>query len=101
MAPNAIPNRKLPQHGVNGAYYGGEWVDLEDCANTFLPSSDAPTSDVTYRSKCDACPRKADCEGNRGTHQVRSRSKLDSSKDGNGKEYDVLIIGAGCVGTLC
>ena len=110
MAPNAnanangpIANRKLPQHGIQGAFYGGDWVDLEDCANTFLPPSHSPTSDVTYRSKCDTCPnkKKGTCSGGGVTnHQVRSRSKLDSSKDGKGKVYDVVIVGAGCIGTL-
>ena len=98
MAPNAEPtNRKLPQHGINGAYYGGDWVDLEDCANTFFPSSDLPTSDQTYRSKCENCPHQSTCDELAGS-QVRSRSRLDASKDGKGQEYDVVIIGAGCIG---
>jgi hypothetical protein len=26
---------KPNQHGVNGAYVGGDWVDMEDCATQF------------------------------------------------------------------
>ena len=72
--------RKLNQHGVNGAYYGGTWVDLEDCAGTFQPDP----------SKCSECPSHSTCP--------RSQSRNASSAPPN-VVYDVVIIGAGCIGT--
>lgn len=88
MAPKA---RKNPQHGVKGVYYGGDWVDIEDCDGSFHPSP----------SVCDACPHKTPCP--------RSKSRNDASKNGDRskqgkrnnemKQYDVCIIGAGCIGS--
>lgn len=72
--------RKLNQHGVNGAYYGGTWVDLEDCAETFQPDP----------SKCSGCPTRATCP--------RSQSRNASTAPKN-MVYDIVIIGAGCIGT--
>ncbi len=98
MAPNTNENginlRKLNQHGVNGAYYAGSWVDIEDCANTFHPSEDTPTSGEQFKAQCQSCP-------NYDTHQggCRSKSRLDSSKDQQGVMYDVVIVGAGCIGS--
>eukprot|EP00956_Cyclotella_meneghiniana_P026673 scaffold58259_cov107-Cyclotella_meneghiniana.AAC.3 len=83
MAPNAtleIPaDRKHPQHGVKGVYYGGHWVDLEDCANTFNPDP----------SKCSQCPTRSTCP----------RSKSRNAKTSPDTVYDVVIIGAGCIGS--
>ncbi len=99
MAPNTTlptppPNRKLNQHGVNGAYYAGSWVDIEDCANTFIPSGVKPTSGEQFKAKCQSCP-------NYDKHQsgCRSRSRLDCSKHKDGITYDVVIVGAGCIGS--
>ena len=75
------PDRKLPQHGVKGAYYGGKWVDLEDCAGTFQPDPE----------KCSGCVARKTCP--------RSQSRnTHVAKDGE-TVYDVVIIGAGCIGT--
>ena len=65
------------QHGVNGVYYGGDWVDMEDCPGTF----------AVDESKCSGCKASSSCP--------RSKSRNVSSTDGN---YDVLIVGAGCIG---
>jgi len=88
MAPNfseAPPDRKLPQHGVKGAFYAGHWVDLEDCAGTFQPDS----------SKCSQCPTRSTCP--------RSQSRNAAAASAASKEedfvYDIVIIGAGCIGT--
>lgn len=86
MAPNITsipptpPDRKNPQHGVKGVYYGGHWVDLEDCAGTFNPDS----------SKCSGCPSQSVCP------RSQSRNAAGAPKD---KVYDVVIIGAGCIGS--
>ena len=64
------------QHGVGGVYYGGDWVDIEDCADTFLVDE----------SKCSGCQH---------SKQIRSAS---SNYQPHKVEYDVIIIGAGCIG---
>jgi glycerol-3-phosphate dehydrogenase len=70
----ADDDRKV--HGVNGAFVGGEWVPIEDCAAKFNISGGSGASDGR------PCPR--------------SRTKHTSSKsDGT---YDVCIVGGGCVG---
>ncbi len=92
--PTPPPNRKLNQHGVNGAYYAGSWVDIEDCANTFHPSEDKPTSGEQFKAKCQSCPNYDKHQGG-----CRSKSRLDSSKDKEGVMYDVVIVGAGCIGS--
>jgi len=67
------------QHGVKGAYVGGEWVDIEDCAEKFNIKDG---SNCIGNGNCKACPR--------------SRSRVPAVKaDGT---YDVAIIGAGCIG---
>lgn len=60
-------------------YYGGHWVDLEDCANTFNPDP----------SKCSQCPTKSTCP----------RSKSRNAQISGDTVYDVVIIGAGCIGS--
>ena len=75
---NGTKHRELPQHGVKGVFYGGDWLDMEDCVGKFteLPED-----------SCSSCP--APCP--------RSRSRKMSIKpDGT---YDVVIIGAGCIGS--
>ena len=81
-------NRKLPQHGVNGVYYGGDWLDIEDCAGKFdnLESSSGDDYAKKCKKDCSNCPR-------------RSKSRHDASKDGKGTLYDVIIVGAGCIGS--
>jgi glycerol-3-phosphate dehydrogenase len=73
--PPAAPR----QHGVKGVYYAGEWLDLEDCDGKFNID----------RTKCSGgCPKAASCP--------RSRSANNASD--NGVDYDVCIVGAGCIG---
>jgi L-2-hydroxyglutarate oxidase LhgO len=79
--------REARQHGDKGVYCGGDWVDIEDCGENFNISegtSDKTCSNFsTTSSKCATCPR--------------SRSKyVQSHSDGT---YDVIIIGAGCIGS--
>lgn len=81
MNPLEIPPpiiRQPKQHGVNGVYYGGEWVDIEDCSSSF---------------SCATCPNKE--------HEKpcpRSRTRHSSSLRGTPNHYDIVIIGAGCIG---
>ena len=79
----APPVRHPRQHGVKGVYYGGDWVDIEDCNGTFHPDP----------SKCSGCPNNSP-----SNPCPRSKTRHDGSKDGNGKEYDVVVVGAGCIG---
>lgn len=67
------------QHGVKGVYYGGEWLDIEDCVGKFIPE------------KCSGCDFQQSCP--------RSRSRNVAAKEvGAEPVYDVCIIGAGCIG---
>ena len=63
-------------HGDGGAYVAGEWVDIEDCAEKFNVAG----------GSCDGCSKPC----------PRSRSRTNAAKaDGS---YDVVIVGAGCIG---
>lgn len=79
----APPVRHPRQHGVKGVYYGGDWVDIEDCDGTFHPDP----------SKCSGCPNNSPSKP-----CPRSKTRHDASKDGKGKEYDIVVVGAGCIG---
>ena len=80
MAPNGqTPAR---QHGVKGVYYAGEWLDIEDCDGKFNIDE----------SKCSGCTHKHKC-----VPPPRSRSANSASE--NGTDYDVAVIGAGCIGS--
>jgi glycerol-3-phosphate dehydrogenase len=75
-------------HGFGGAFVGGDWVPIEECADRFNINNG---SDKTRKERCGGdcrtCPRGA----------ARSRSSNSSAKsDGT---YDVVIIGAGCIGS--
>lgn len=76
----------MVQHGLKGAYVGGDWVDIEDCAERFH-IEDKVTSQIRHRLKCDkpcaTCPR----------------SRSSNTAQGEDGVYDVLIIGAGCIGS--
>lgn len=75
------------QHGVKGVYYAGEWLDIEDCDGKFIVSEQT-CSGCDYQ---EACPRSL------------SRNAAATMKDATAKKqkdliYDVLIVGAGCIG---
>ena len=70
---------KPRQHGVQGVYHAGEWMPIEDCAKYFNIKDGSGGSNC---SKVCPCPR--------------SRSRISAAHpDGS---YDVIIIGAGCIG---
>ena len=77
MGPKAEEQR---QHGVKGVYYGGEWLDIEDCAGKFQISE----------KSCSGCDFS-------GLPCPRSQSRNADTKPPDGS-YDVVLIGAGCIG---
>lgn len=74
MPARAPAERRV--HGNGGAYVAGEWIDIEECAEKFNVAG----------GSCESC--SAPCP--------RSRSRTSAAKaDGS---YDVVIVGAGCIG---
>ena len=72
---------KKMQHGVKGCLYGGKWVDVED----LTPLLDECKVQNAARLK-----------PNNSSQYPRSKSRNSSIKpDGT---YDVVVIGAGCLG---
>lgn len=72
---------EIRQHGVKGVYHAGEWLDMEDCDGVF----------TNIEAECSGCNIKGICP--------RSQSRLNaSSLQSGGTSYDVVIIGAGCIG---
>jgi L-2-hydroxyglutarate oxidase LhgO len=72
------------QHGIKGAYVGGDWVNIEDCGELFnIKNGSDKTNKSNCGGDCSTCPR--------------SRSKNTSIK--NDGTYDVIIIGGGCIGS--
>jgi glycerol-3-phosphate dehydrogenase len=83
MKDNNKEKRTVKQHGVKGVYYGGKWLDIEDCDKNFSnPPNCAGCSNSNSPSKQRPCPRS----------RSRNAELLDDA------EYDVVIVGAGCVG---
>jgi len=76
-----ITTSKPNIHGTKGVYVAGDWVDLEDCDRLFNIKNGSCKQSLS--KACDACPRS------------QSRHAAET-KDG---VYDVLIIGAGCIGS--
>jgi FAD dependent oxidoreductase len=78
------------QHGVRGVYYGGEWLDMEDCAVHFDGSVNPVLND------CDACLHP--CPRSR-TRSTVSKQYVGSVNGQMAMEfYDIVIVGAGCIG---
>lgn len=71
---------KGAQHGRGGVFYGGNWVDIEDCVGTFVPKN------------CQDCPSKKACP------RSMTRNAAESIRNSNSTIYDIVIIGAGCIG---
>lgn len=74
------------QHGKSGVYYGGSWLDIEDCDGAFNISED----------RCSGCPSNTP---QRPCPRSRSRPKAgNNSAETDNDMYDILIVGAGCIG---
>ena len=70
-------------HGEGGVFVAGEWVDIEECPGRFNL-----VSDHAKAAGCRGCEHEGVCP--------RSRSRTQAAKhDGT---YDVVVIGAGCIG---
>jgi len=82
-----------PQHGVKGVYYGGKWLDLEDCYGTFT-GVEEECSGCASKSKS-SCPRSRSANSPATWDGPKPK---DSPKDDDSYHYDVCIVGAGCIG---
>ena len=78
MADDKITQGKV--HGEGGVYVGGYWKTLEECKSEF---NIAGGSGENMPGKGEACPRSM---------TRHSAAKEDGS-------YDVVVIGAGCIGS--
>jgi len=79
-APSAVAMSGITQgevHGEGGAYVAGYWVPYDECANAF--NIKGGSNENTQRTPC-----------------PRSRTRHSAAKDDG--SYDVVIIGAGCIG---
>lgn len=69
-------------HGDKGVYHAGDWVPIEECANIIPKNPSHKTRKSKCGNDCATCPRSATCP-----NAVREETL-----------YDVIIIGAGCIG---
>lgn len=78
------------QHGVKGVFYCGDWLDIEDCPGRFLVDEATCSGGRIIRQSqsepCSSCPRSA------------SRNAVNASSSSSSSHYDIVIIGAGCIG---
>ena len=81
-AAASVPVRQKPIHGSGGVYLGGDWLNIEECDKLFNIKNGSGGNRDPCANDCATCPR--------------SRSANSSAKI-NG-EYDVVVIGAGCIG---
>ena len=87
------------QHGVRGVYYGGEWLDIEECAKHCDPNTVNP-----QLNDCDTCLNP--CPRSRTRHSSAKQYVPSMNGQPSYEIYDIVIIGAGCIGatiarTLC
>lgn len=75
------------QHGIKGCYYGGEWVDVEDLTE-LLPTC-KENNDGASRSNMPMY------DASNGTYPRSKSNNCAMKSDGT---YDIVIIGAGCIG---
>lgn len=74
-----MSKREIRQHGEKGVFCGGDWVPIEECAEKF----NIKNGSGKCGESCATCPRSRTC-------------KVAAQAD---KSYDVIIIGAGCIGS--
>ena len=76
--------RERNVHCDKGAYVGGDWVDMEDLGERYNVRGGSHEKGAgECGGDCSTCPR--------------SRSRLTAERPGGG--YDVVVIGAGCIGS--
>jgi glycine/D-amino acid oxidase-like deaminating enzyme len=98
--PPPLPPQEPPrQHGVRGVYYGGEWMDIEECAKHCDPNIVNP-----QLNDCDTCI--SPCPRSRTRHTSAKQYVPSMNGQPSFEVYDIVIIGAGCIGatiarTLC
>jgi glycerol-3-phosphate dehydrogenase len=78
MKANSARNDNV--HGSKGAFVGGDWVPIEECGDAFNITNGSGRS---CGNDCAACPR--------------SQSRRSAKRSDGG--YDIVIIGAGCIGS--
>lgn len=88
------------QHGVRGVYYGGEWIEIEDCDKYCCD----PNTVHPQLNDCDTC--LAPCPRSRTRHTSAKQYIPSMNGQPSYEIYDIVIIGAGCIGatiarTLC
>ena len=81
------PKRLNPQHGVKGVFYKGLWLTIEDIEDSNYTLGQGEAS-CRNNGNCVACPRS----------RSRNSAKLPSA-NGDSDSYDVVLIGAGCIGS--
>ena len=88
-----MPTTSTRQHGVKGVYYAGDWLDIEDCDRLFSNPPNCSNCVNLRDDKVEPCPRSRSRPPTRGT--LDSHVAADQASR---QVYDVVIIGAGCVG---
>ena len=90
-------------HGEKGAYVGGCWVPIEECHEVFSNiKNPSHKTRIRYRSLpqndvcCSSLFNYNECEENCKGYCKKSRTDFTSAKDDG--SYDIVIIGAGCIG---
>lgn len=69
-------------------------MDLEDCAGTYQPNP----------SDCSGCPTRSTCPRSRSRNAGividgdDARRRIGGGGGGGGSAYDVVVVGAGCIG---
>jgi glycerol-3-phosphate dehydrogenase len=77
--------RKIHIHGEKGVYHSGDWIDMDSYnaqVSALKEKIKAHQKKGACGETCATCPRSGSCH---------SSAKADGS-------YDVIIIGAGCIG---
>jgi glycerol-3-phosphate dehydrogenase len=90
------------QHGVKGVYYAGDWLDLEDCEGKFNVSESGCSGCLASNNETEPCPRSASRNANTNANtNANANANTNTNTNTNNtdnSEYDVCIIGAGCIG---
>ena len=84
--PVVVRPPKGAQHGRGGVFYGGNWVDIEDCVGTFIPEN------------CKTCPSKKSCRPPRSMSRNAAEAVAKATESNGNITYDAVIVGAGCIG---